>query len=253
MLDLNDLRLDDALALLNHSAVPTTNGTQPTGAGYVQELIDRLCALSLRDPLTGLANRRHFRAMLERELDAVARVGRSALLLMVDIDHFKAINDRYGHQAGDQVLQAVAASLALNIRPMDTVARFGGEEFSVVLPNCDTTHGHSLAERLRQGVEALTIRVGPMTTVRATVSVGGVCAPVWVRSTTGLWIERADHQLYRAKSQGRNRVCIDQPQILSVSADERRLLFGHLADGDPAWLDRGATQSAGEPRPEVER
>ena len=109
---LHKLRLEDARALLDRDApgeLPEL-GTDPTQ--YLQRVIDGLCELSLKDPLTGLSNRRHFRAMQERTIDSVARSGEPALLLMLDIDHFKKVNDTYGHIAGDRVLQAVAKCLA---------------------------------------------------------------------------------------------------------------------------------------------
>jgi len=204
---------------------------------YLQAVIDGLCELSLKDPLTGLGNRRHFRAVQERTIDGVARSGDPALLLMLDIDHFKKVNDTYGHQAGDRVLQAIGKSIASCVRPMDTVARYGGEEFSVVLPNCHSSFGSTVAERIRATVEALVIPISPSVSISVTVSVGGAYAPEWVRSTASLWTERADVQLYRAKTEGRNRVCIDHQQEIYVSAEEKNLLFGHLALGDPAWIE----------------
>lgn len=235
--ELQRLRLDDARALLDRdssTALPSA-GEDPTE--YLQTVIDGLCELSLKDPLTGLSNRRHFRAMQERTIDGVARSGEPALLLMLDIDHFKKVNDTHGHIAGDRVLQAVAMALAKCVRPMDTLARYGGEEFAVILPNCHTSYGAAVAERIRQTIEALQIDVTPGLTLRVTVSVGGAYAPEWIRSTTSLWTERADVQLYRAKSEGRNRVFLDQQQEIYVSAEEKNLLFGHLALGDPAWIE----------------
>jgi len=238
--DLSQLRLGDARALLDHGGTAALPDPAAAPTAYLQGVIDGLCELSLKDPLTGLANRRHFRAVLEREIDVVARSGEPALLLMVDIDHFKNINDTYGHVAGDLVLQAIGKCLAGCIRPMDTVARYGGEEFAVVLPNCLVSVGQAVAERIRQTVESLTIRIGPSASVRATISVGGAYAPEWVRSTAALWIERADGFLYRAKADGRNRVCIDHQRVIAVSAEEKHLLFGHLTMGEPAWIERVA-------------
>ena len=237
-MDIDKLRLGDARALLEHGGASALPNVQTSPTAYVQGVIDGLCELSLKDPLTGLPNRRHFRAVLEREIDGVARSGEPALLLMLDIDHFKSINDTHGHVAGDLVLQAVAKCLAGCIRPMDSIARYGGEEFAVVLPNCLVSVGQAVAERIRQTVESLTIRISPVTGVRATISIGGAYAPEWVRSTAPLWIERADSLLYRAKSEGRNRVCIDHQQVIAVSAEEKRLLFGHLSNGEPAWIER---------------
>jgi diguanylate cyclase (GGDEF)-like protein len=232
----NALRLDDARALLEHDGTELpAPGDGPTA--YLQRIIDGLCELSLRDPLTGLANRRHFRAVLTREIEIVARSGNSALLLMLDIDHFKKINDTHGHLAGDKVLQAVARCIAGCVRPQDTVARYGGEEFAIVMPDCQAAYGETVAERVRQSVAALSVPVSPMINLEITTSVGGAFAPVWVRSTADLWIERADTQLYLAKAQGRNRVCIDHQQVISVSPEEKSLLFGNLALADSAWGD----------------
>ena len=115
-IDLRDLRLDDARALLAHDHTDSLPTPEESPAVYLQKVIDHLCELSLKDPLTGLSNRRHFRNVLCREIDVVARSGESALLLMMDIDHFKKVNDTYGHSAGDAVLLAVAKCLASCVR-----------------------------------------------------------------------------------------------------------------------------------------
>ncbi len=237
-LDLNALRLDDARALLEHDGAELPSPEQGA-TSYLQRIIDGLCELSLRDPLTGLANRRHFRAVLTREIEIVARSGNSALLLMLDIDHFKKINDSHGHLAGDRVLQAVAKCISACVRPQDTVARYGGEEFAIVMPDCQAAYGETVAERIRQSVAALDIIVSPLLNLQLTTSVGGAFAPVWVRSTADLWIERADTQLYLAKAQGRNQVCIDHQQVISVSAEEKSLLFSSLAATESAWGELG--------------
>ena len=215
---------------------------------YLQGLIDGLCELSLKDPLTGLANRRHFRAVLEREIDRVTRSGEAALLLMLDIDHFKKVNDTHGHLAGDVVLQSVARTLSACVRPMDTLARYGGEEFAVVLPACQAAFGRVVAERIRRAVANNSIRISPGVELNVTVSVGGAFAMQWIRSTTLLWTDRADHQLYQAKSAGRNRVSIEEQPDSTVSAEEKSLLFGPLYTpsgwGDLPPLDPNPTGSA---------
>ncbi|MBU1215266.1 MAG: GGDEF domain-containing protein [Gammaproteobacteria bacterium] len=223
---LSDLSLDDALALLEHDPSCQLPAPEVSPIGYVQGVVDGLCELSLRDPLTGLSNRRHFRHLLGREIKSVARSGESVLLLLLDIDHFKDVNDTYGHHAGDLVLQAVSKCLESCVRPMDTVSRYGGEEFAAILPNCQSTFGHVVAERIRKAVAALAITVSPTETIQVTISIGGAFAPEWVRSTIELWTERADEQLYRAKSAGRNCVFIEAQRSVAVSADEKGMLFG---------------------------
>lgn len=228
LINLPALQLDDARALLRHDALDMQQEPGESPTEYLQRVIDSLCELSLKDPLTGLGNRRHFRSILERSIEAVARSGESVLLLLLDIDHFKAINDTHGHRAGDQVLQAIAKCLTDCVRPMDTVARYGGEEFAIILPHCRPLFGRAVAERIRQTVASLSIPVGPLLNIQTTISIGGAYAPEWVRSTADLWIERADLQLYRAKSNGRDQIRLEQPQELSVSAEEKGLLFGNL-------------------------
>jgi len=224
--DPHALNLDAALQLLEQSGHPLPSLREVGKALWLQAVIDGLCQLSSRDPLTGLANRRHFELMLAGEVDRVARAGEPALVLMIDIDHFKKVNDAHGHPAGDEVLKHVAHTLSDCIRPMDTVARFGGEEFAMILPNCPPSFAQAVAERIRIRVQSMTIPISPSETVRVTVSLGGAFAPQWVRSSALLWVERADQQLYRAKSEGRNRACLEQPAVSLVSAEEKGLLFG---------------------------
>lgn len=222
---LQELRLDGALALLDQVEAVPPPAAPADAAGYLQGIIDGLCDLSLRDPLTGTANRRQFDAILDGELDRVARSGDVALLLMIDIDHFKHVNDTYGHHIGDSVLQQVAHALGQCVRPMDTLARYGGEEFAIVLPACQPAYGQSVADRMRRAVESLRIRINFGREINVTVSIGGAYALQWIRSTRKLWIERADQQLYRAKDHGRNRIEIEQQPDSTVTAEEKNLLF----------------------------
>jgi diguanylate cyclase (GGDEF)-like protein len=163
----------------------------------------------LREPLTGLYNRRHFRERFSAELAASSRHNRALSLLLVDIDHFKRVNDEHGHVYGDKVLQMVAGILANLVRTEDVVARYGGEEFVVLAREADINGATVLAERLRAGVErarcladgkelSVTVSIG------VTISIGAVQASV--EMTQEELLKAADEALYTAKQQGRNRV-----------------------------------------------
>ena len=219
------LKLDQALQLLRQAGHEPPAG-EPGSAAWLQSLVDSLVDVSSRDALTGLANRRSFELALAREIDRVARAGEPALLLALDIDHFKKVNDTHGHASGDLVLKAVAKALLECVRPMDLVARVGGEEFAIVMPNCAPAFGQAVAERVRRRIEAMPVALTRSRQLQASVSIGGAFAPQWVRSSPALWIERADQQLYRAKAEGRNRVCLEPSAVSVVSAEEKALLFG---------------------------
>ena len=227
------LRLDLALALLRQAGQAEPSAA-PGSPAYLQALIDQLVDLSSRDALTGLANRRSFELALSREVDRVARSGEPALLLMIDIDHFKRVNDQYGHAAGDLVIRAVAQALGDSVRPMDLAARIGGEEFAVLLPNCPPAFGPQVAARVRRRVAQSQVRLPSETgAITVTVSVGGAFAPQWVRSTPAIWLQRADQQLYRAKAEGRDRVCFEPSASPEVSAQERAMLLARPPVQDP--------------------
>ena len=232
----DSFKLDAALSLLCQSGREPPAG-EPGSAAWLQGLIDALCELSSRDALTGLANRRHFEMVLAREIDRVARAGEPALLLLLDIDHFKRVNDSHGHAAGDLVLKAVSEALLDCVRPMDTVARIGGEEFAIVLPNCPPAFGPTVAERVRTRVERRPVTIGLSQQISVTVSLGGAFAPQWVRSSVTLWLERADLQLYNAKTGGRNRAIFEPAVVSLVSAEEKGLLFSASQFSDPNQHD----------------
>jgi two-component system chemotaxis family response regulator WspR len=164
--------------------------------------------LSAMDSLTGLANRRRLDEALETFYAAAARGGDSLGAAMVDIDHFKAYNDLYGHLAGDQCLRQVAATIKASLeRPADLAARYGGEEFLVVLPDTGASGAAHVAERLRSAVEALGIpHGGSRVAGYVTVSVGHASiVPSPGGSATDL-VHAADRALYAAKGRGRNRI-----------------------------------------------
>jgi diguanylate cyclase (GGDEF)-like protein len=218
------LKLDAALQLLQHAGY-TLPALDVVGEdAWMQALINALCRLSSHDALTGLANRREFELAVAREIDRVARTGEAALLLMIDIDHFKQINDTHGHPIGDLAIVSVARVLHASIRPMDTVARLGGEEFAIILPNCPLDFGQAAAERVRHKIAAHGIAIRDGETLNLTVSVGGAFAPIEPRPQAQQWIERADRQLYRAKTEGRNRSCLEVPP--DTNADAQMSMFG---------------------------
>jgi len=236
---INDLRLGSVKALLEQAGWTLPDADQLGDTGFVQSVIDALCELSTRDPLTAAMNRRAFDRQLTSELDRVARSGESSLLLMIDIDHFKRVNDEHGHLAGDRVIRAVGQSLVECVRPMDTVARYGGEEFAVVLPNCQRAFASVVAERIRARVQATSVELPDGQAISVTVSCGGAFATPWLRSLPQDWVARADAQLYAAKAAGRNTVCIESQVVTEVSAEEKGLLFG-LTSGEPSMMEPSA-------------
>ncbi len=159
--------------------------------------------LALYDPLTGALNRGEGVRVLERELVRSRREGTRVSLLLLDLDHFKQINDTYGHPGGDAVLRAVVERLQTTLRPYDLVARYGGEEFVVVLPGCDLVKGTSVAERLRVAIAARPVDSGGR--VIAVTASFGLASWDGAASVDSL-VESADRALYRAKRAGRNRV-----------------------------------------------
>lgn len=179
-------------------------GAQVSSLG--QEL-DEAKKASSRDPLTGLLHRGSFDEVLARSQQIATLFERSSVLILVDADHFKRVNDSYGHVTGDAVLKALARCLQRTFfRKNDFVARYGGEEFAIVLRDTEENEGPRLAERARQAIEQLEIE-GPEGPIRITASLG--VAASRRGDTPILWLERADKALYRAKSEGRNRVELD--------------------------------------------
>ncbi|WP_028534088.1 sensor domain-containing diguanylate cyclase [Paludibacterium yongneupense] len=159
--------------------------------------------LSITDPLTGLYNRRHFIDMVERTLAVAQREGQPLTLLYLDIDYFKHVNDNYGHVAGDVTLQVLAGVMRGGLRPGDDLARIGGEEFAILLPDAGIHQAQAVAERVRSEVEAKVVATGEGD-VSVTISIGGAVASACDTPTSLL--KRADSALYQAKQQGRNRV-----------------------------------------------
>ncbi len=157
------------------------------------------------DPLTGSSNRRHFFTLAERAIRLSRRYQHPLSLLMLDIDHFKAVNDTYGHHAGDLVLQALVQACRQTLRDVDMLGRIGGEEFAVLLPETDAEHALQAAERLRQAVAAVEVPLEDGRAVRFTISLG-VANLCDLDEDIDALLKRADGALYRAKEAGRTRV-----------------------------------------------
>lgn len=165
------------------------------------------------DYLTGLHNRRHFNTLSERELARAARFPQPMTLVMMDIDHFKLVNDTWGHAAGDLVLQSVAEVVVQTLRDVDLVGRVGGEEFAALLIDSSAAEAREVAERIRLRVAAAQVRLPSETTVTVTLSLGLTEIPAGRRTTLDSALNEADSALYRAKRAGRNRVELSQPGL----------------------------------------
>jgi diguanylate cyclase (GGDEF)-like protein len=165
-----------------------------------------LVTASTHDSLTGCLNHRQFIMDFDREFSRVNRYKDNLSLLMVDLDHFKSVNDSYGHPAGDVVLQNVAEAMGTQLRASDTLYRYGGEEFVVLLPETDRRGALTVAESIRCKVADTAIVMDGQQTVTITVSIGMACFPQDTQDRDDL-LKKADQAVYSAKNNGRNRVC----------------------------------------------
>ncbi|MEX0405199.1 GGDEF domain-containing protein [Aquibium sp. LZ166] len=185
--------------------------TQVREEGKLRAMTETLSARSqtlehaaLTDSLTGMQNRRYFDDALREYLQEFKRINKPVGLVILDLDHFKTVNDTHGHDVGDEVLKVVANCLRDFTRHHDVAARLGGEEFAVVAPNMDKESLTKLAERIRLAIAQLSVSTGNVT-LRVTTSVG---LAVWDRKESAEdFFRRADRMLYQAKRMGRNRVC----------------------------------------------
>jgi len=190
-------------------------------------MVAKLAELSVTDELTGIANRRYLVQKMEEEVRRSERTGHLFSLLMIDLDHFKLVNDRFGHQKGDEVLRQVAATLERNIRRTDSAGRYGGEEFCVLLPETGPAGACRVAEKLREAVKGLPDPV-------PTISIGVAFWEPYVSMDDIL--RRVDEALYEAKAAGRDRVVVHRGGKAAC-----RDAHGASADVQPEFADRPAT------------
>ena len=162
--------------------------------------------LSQTDGLTQLHNRRHWQECMEREFERFSRYGDSASLVMLDIDHFKQVNDQHGHLGGDRVIQHIAHTLKQSLRETDCAGRYGGEEFAVVLAKTTAQEAMFFTERLRKKIEAADIQFEGKS-IKVTISIG-ICDLKDHMESSSTWLSNADKALYQGKQSGRNRCVI---------------------------------------------
>lgn len=174
--------------------------------------INKLEKESFTDPLTGVYNRRYMEQCLQLEIAKARRYKFNLSLLLIDLDHFKLINDKYGHQVGDQVLADMSALVVHELRDSDILARYGGDEFLAIAPNITPVYTNILAERLRKRIETHNFSVGAKALqpleIKLTVCIGVSSYGDSITSQESL-IHTADNNLYLAKEQGRNKVVAD--------------------------------------------
>lgn len=184
--------------------------------------VTELETLVITDPLTGLFNLRHFEQMLEQELERTQRTQLPTSLIMIDLDFFKKINDTFGHEVGNLVLQKSAHAIQKNTRTLDIQCRYGGEEFAVICPSTDLLMARQMANRVHQSIADLHFEVQGQT-LKVTASLGIATQQSHQATTVSQFIQRADEQLYLAKEQGRNQVCYSTTKMPTsqVESDER--------------------------------
>jgi len=193
-----------------------------------RQIVD-LSELVLTDALTGLYNFRHFKYVLQAEMDRSKRSGIPTSLVMLDLDHFKKINDEYGHEVGNIVLKGIANILVSEVRTTDVVCRYGGEEFAIIFPETHLNLAVKVADRIREMIAFTPVNYEGGE-IDVTASMG---ASVYMKSSTldiGDFIDSVDKYLYEAKQSGRNCIChidySDLRGVTEVGFDERAMLFG---------------------------
>ncbi len=169
----------------------------------LEEVLQRMETLAMTDQLTGLFNRRYFTQVIEKEFGRTLRHKHSLSCLMIDIDHFKMINDEYGHHAGDEVLKELSQLMTSSVRRTDTLARWGGEEFIILLPETAKEGALQVASKI---LSSVSVRQFSQASSRITVSIGVAVVPGTQIDAAEKLISEADRALYRAKTEGRNRI-----------------------------------------------
>jgi diguanylate cyclase (GGDEF)-like protein/hemerythrin-like metal-binding protein len=222
-----------AISLAGYRIVTLIERADDPRVERLQAQLEEAYQRSITDPLTGVWNRNQFNEFVRVEVPRSERYEQPACLLVLDIDHFKQVNDNFGHGIGDQVLQQFAGLVKDQIRMVDSLFRWGGEEFVILLPNTSLTAARFIAERIRRVVSEADFKPVP----QVTVSIGA--AELERGESPEDWFDRADQAIYRAKSQGRN-------QVVCATADPSRLI-GSSDDEDPVLLPWKSSYESGHP------
>lgn len=201
----------------------------------LKEEIKQLSELVSTDVLTGLFNYRHFLTVIAQEIERSQRTGQPTALIMADADHFKRVNDKWGHEVGNQALKLIANAITHNVRKLDIACRYGGEEFVIILPSTGISTANQVSERIRKTIEQTPLIISTKEgdiTLNLTISLGFSLYSGDLKDSANKLIERADQQLYRAKQAGRNRVCHDETELGShqIGTDEKSALFDIFSD-----------------------
>ena len=201
----------------------------------LRERCRRLEEISFVDALTGLYNFRYLKKSLAIEMERTRRTKLPTGLVMIDLDHFKNVNTRYGHECGNAVLAQVGKVLKENVRVIDVPCRYGGEEFALILPSAALRESVAITERLQESIRCSQVTFGTET-VRVTASFGVAVFRFTDECTVGAFLNRADRLLYEAKGLGRDRLCAEEPPPVSVldevTADEKAALFSSMEESE---------------------
>jgi two-component system, cell cycle response regulator len=218
------LDLKAALRIIKNAGRPDPLLSNDDPDVQVQTIIDALCDLSIHDGLTGLVNVTFFYAVLNREMDKSLRTGRTCGLMVIDIDNFKHINDTYGHSVGDRAIQSIAEHMKHSLRVMDTAARIGGEEFAVILPECEPEDAIHAATRIHSTLNPLALAIED-TILQLTASAGLVWNNPNLAESSAALVSKADQEMYRAKRSGRRCLCYTRLESTIISHPERSALM----------------------------
>lgn len=192
-----------------------------------EEEVKKLREQVVTDPLTGLYNVGYFREALAQELERTERSYLPTVLLMIDLDHFKQINDNYGHESGNVVLVKIAKLIKDSTRKLDIQSRYGGEEFAIILPSTERAVAINVAERLRKVIANTPVIIDEQQSLQVTASMGLAIYQAGGLGNANQLIREADKYLYQAKKSGRNQLCyaqVEQQESVAVTSEEKGML-----------------------------